>query len=278
MISIIIPYYNGRNFIQNCLEKLYQNTRNDFEVIISSDGYDDMELLQDLKNKYYFKLLFGERVGFGRNCNRAFEHSRGKIITFLNQDLMVEENWDDPILEILKTKIVGAVGAKLIYPNRKIQHCGVAFSPMLDPIHIYKNYPENFPPAQKEREFQTLTGALLGIRREVFEIFKFSDEYFFYYEDTDLCFSLRANKLKVIYTPNSKAIHIESSSEKPEYLSKNLKKSKEIFLKKWKEYIIPDELEIYLKDRQLYLFLKKTAKYIRKRAKSNLIKFLNLKN
>lgn len=278
MISIIIPYYNGKKFIQNCLEKLYQNTKNDFEIIISSDGYDDKEFLQDLKNKYHFKLLFGERVGFGGNCNRAFEHSKGEIIIFLNQDLMVEENWDDPILEIIKTKTIGAVGAKLIYPNRKIQHCGVAFSPLLDPIHIYKNYPENFPPSEKEREFQTLTGALLGIRREVFEIFKFSSEYFLYYEDTDLCFSLRSKGLKVIYTPNSKAIHIESSSSKPKFIKENLKKSKEIFLKRWKEYIIPDELEIYLKDRQIHLFLKKTAKYIRKRIKSNLRKILNLKN
>lgn len=278
MTSVIIPYYNGGKFIQKCLESLYNNTKNDFEVIISSDGYDDQNFLQELREKYDFKLLLGERVGFGENCNRAFEYSKGKFIIFLNQDILVEKNWDEPILDILKNKNVGAVGTKLIYPNRKIQHCGVAFSPFLDPIHIYRNYREDFPPSQKEREFQTVTGAMLGTRREIFENFKFCKDYFFYYEDTDFCFRLRSNGLKVTYTPNSKAIHIETSSISKDFSPKMLEKSRKIFLERWKSYIVPDELGIYLKDRQIYLFLKKTVKYMRKRVKLSLRKILNLKN
>lgn len=264
-ISVIIPYYNGNDVIERCIEELYtRKNRSEPEVIVASDGYEDRDILYALKKKYGFKLIFGERVGFGRNCNRAFEHTRGDIVVFLNQDVFVLDEWDEPILSILEDQTVGAVGAKLIYPDGKIQHCGVAFSPFLDSVHIYRMYPRNFPPSEKQREFQAVTGALLGIRREIFEKVKFSEDYILYYEDTDLCFTLRRKGMKITYSPHIKAIHLESTSVSKKVADENIRRSKDIFLKKWKAHIVPDELTTYIKDRQLILFLIKSIKYLKK--------------
>lgn len=271
LVSVIIPYYKGREYIQNCVSELYKNTKSDIELIISSDGYDDMDFLQALADKFDLKVVFGERIGFGGNCNRAFEHTRGEFIVFLNQDVFVSENWDEPLVKALKEKHVGVVGAKLLYRNGKIQHCGVVFSPLFDTVHIYRMFPDDFSPSEREREFQTVTGALLGIRRDVFERFRFSQQYFLYYEETDLCFRVRMSGLRVLYVPQIRGVHLETSSISKKKAAELSRRSREMFLRSWKNHIVADELRTYLQDGQYLLFLKATAKYMRKLLKTKVL-------
>lgn len=260
-LSIIIPFYRGENFIKRCLENIYTNITGNFEVIISSDGFDSRDFLFYIKEKFDVKVIMNPRGGFAQTCNRGAEISKGENLVFLNQDVFVGENWNEPVLYLLQKEYVGAVGIKLLYEDKKIQHAGICFNIFSEPIHIYRKKESSFISANKEREFQAVTGAVLGIRKEVFEKIKFSTDYFFSCEDLDLCLRIRKAGMKVIYTPYSYGIHLESSSEKSEHIDKIRRSALKKFIARWRKYIEKDEFKKYIEDGEFRILLKRIFTY-----------------
>ena len=107
----------------------------------------------------------------------------------------------------------GVVGSKLLYPDGKIQHIGIAFSGNLVPRHIYRGFPPNISPAGISREYQAVTGACLLLRKELFfQIGGMDEIYKNSYEDLDLCMKVRSLGLRVLYCPDSLVYHFEGMS------------------------------------------------------------------
>lgn len=214
-ISIIIPVFNNLNLTINCLNSiLTENKYYNTELIVIDNGSKDKT--SDIIHNLYTQIKIIKNIhnlGFAKACNQGAQSSSGDLLIFLNNDTEVTNGWIEKLLECTKCLTnVGIVGCKLLYPNYKVQHAGVAFS-KYTVHHIYRNFHTNHPAVNKNRSFQAVTAACMLVYRNLFIHLGGFDEYFINgFEDLDFCFRVRSRGLKVMYSPESVVIHHESKS------------------------------------------------------------------
>ena len=237
-VSIIIPVFNKFQYTLNCLKSISDNTTGSFEVVIVDDASTDGTANQ-LKNIPNLTIIRNkENLGFVESCNNGAKLSKGKFLLFLNNDTVVTENWLPPLLELIKKEDVGGVGAKLIYPNGTLQEAGgIIWNDASGWNYGRGDHPEKSQ-YNYVRDVDYCSGAALLVKRDLFEELGGFDSQFKpgYYEDTDLCFSIRERGYRVLYQPLSVIIHFEGISNGTD-LSTGIKKYQGInrskFLKKW---------------------------------------------
>jgi len=138
---------------------------------------------------------------------------------------------------------VGIVGAKLLYPDKTIQHAGVAIADYNDQLvayHLFQKEAKDFIPANVYRNYQAVTGACLLINKKIFdEVGGFDEGYINGYEDVDLCFKVAKIGYKIKYCPETEIIHYES---KTEGRFDNVKENSKRLNDKWKNQIKSDDL------------------------------------
>ena len=131
LVSVIIPSKDNYKVLKRCIETLYEITRyKNFEVILVDNGSNDenKKLYQGLADKYKFKYIYEKMdFNFSRMCNNGAKEAKGEYFLFLNDDIeIINEEWLERMVGHAELEHVGAVGAKLLYPNSKlIQHIGV---------------------------------------------------------------------------------------------------------------------------------------------------------
>ncbi len=243
VVSIVIPVYNHLGVTQRCLLSLARSGCDGIpvEIIVVDDGSSDdtAEALHALDGL----VVLGDGInrGFVGACNVGAARARGRFIYFLNNDTEVRDGW----LRALVSRIesdgeIGAVGSKLIYPDGTLQEAGGI---------IWRdgtgwNYGRGDDPRDARygyaRNVDYCSGASLLVRADLFrEIGGFSSAYApAYYEDTDLCFALRARGQRVVYEPRSEVVHHEGVTSGTEVTS-GTKRFQEInrpkFREKWAE-------------------------------------------
>jgi len=251
-ISIVIPVFNKVEFTQRCIETIYSVTETGipFEIIIVDNGSNDSTPVFLKKAQALYPSLqvitHSQNLGFARACNAGAKEARGNYILFLNNDTEPQPNWLTPLIDVLENNPnVAAVGSKLLFPDRTIQHAGIIIVQDLrlsiEPgiTHIYYQQPEDLPDANEIRVYPALTAAALTVRASAFQSAGgFDEEYWNGLEDIDLCFKLRQNGHLLIYQPWSVIIHHESASG-PERFSKT-DKNVERLMTRWKTFIQPD--------------------------------------
>lgn len=248
-VSIIIPVFNRLEDTRRCLHCVLDTGKKwSYEVVVidnnSSDGSRAfLERFQRRHRDTRISIIRNDdNLGFAKACNQGAERAKGRFLIFLNNDTIPLPGWIEGLLTVLDShEKNGIAGAKLLYPNGTIQHAGIAIadSPApITPLHVWRERPRDFPPVQKQREFQAVTGACLAIRKALFhEVGGFDERFMNDCEDVDLCFRVREKGFRVVYAPASEVIHLESQSE-GRYLNsdQNL-----IFLNaKWKNRIRSD--------------------------------------
>ncbi len=224
-VSILIPVLNKLDYTKKCLEALRENTKDiAYEIIVVDNGSTDGSgafLKEQAAGDPRLKVIHNKHnVGFSRANNQALAEARGKYVLFLNNDTEPAAHWLDAMLAIVRNdRTVGAVGAKLLYPDGTIQHAGVAIvddRKVGDPLlarHILAGRPKDFPQANVMVEFQAVTAACLLMPADLARELKGFDEgYYNGYEDVDLCFRIREKGYKVVYQPHAELIHHESKS------------------------------------------------------------------
>src|SRR5690606_9469413 len=261
-LSIIIPVFNKCELTINCLKSLI-HLGNDipFEVIIVDNASTDntniavAELNKNLP--FEIKYLRNElNYGFARANNIGASHASFDTLLFLNNDTVALNDFISKPMELLNQNGVGLVGIKLIYPDKIIQHAGLAFSKKKNATHIFKFYPLDYPAANISREMQAVTGAAMFIKKKLFaRLNGFDEVYINGHEDVDLCFRVREEGLKVWYCSDSFIVHLESQSANR--FEKSIQ-NREIFLKRWADKIITDEDNYYieLKNRSFFQLIK----------------------
>ena len=237
-LSIIIPVYNKWKYTVNCLKSICENTGGDYEVIMVDDASSDetIKVLSRVKNLH---LVRNEKnAGFIESCNRGAKVSKGDYILFLNNDTMVTKDWLPPLLEVIRRDDVGAVGSKLVYPDGTLQEAGGIIWNDGSGWNCGRGDDPERPEYNYVREVDYCSGACLLVKRELFEKIEGLDERFKpgYYEDSDLCFSLRNLGYKVMYQPMSLVVHFEGVTCGTD-TSSGIKKYQEInkpkFMEKW---------------------------------------------
>ncbi|MDO8507922.1 MAG: glycosyltransferase family 2 protein [bacterium] len=246
--SIIIPTYNNVALTKKCLEALKDNTSAKYldDVIIVDNASTD-GTVGYLKSTDWIKAVLNKQnLGFARACNQGAKKAGGDALVFLNNDTEVQRGWLEPLLEKLSGEKVAIASPKMIFPNGKIQHAGIVVSNDYIPRHLYYNEDPDKESVNKTREFQAVTAACMAIKKDVFEeAGGFDDGYVNGMEDIDLCFKVKKLGYRIFYCSDSLVIHHESVSE-GRYKATN--KNEEIFLKKWKGGVIPDEERYYRED------------------------------
>ena len=217
--SIIIPTFNNLDLTRQCLESIKTYTEpGEYEVIVVDNGSSDgtpSYLREQESAGCLTAVLNQENLGFAKASNQGARAAAGEFLVFLNNDTVVTPGW---LLELCRSARqdcrIGAVGAKLLYPDDTIQHAGVAFNSDKKVYHIYRHLHKDHPAVNKERKFQVLSAACLLVRSAVFLALGLFDEGFQNgFEDVDLCLRLGQNGYRLIYTPLAQVYHLESQTK-----------------------------------------------------------------
>lgn len=266
--SIIIPVCNGLAYTKQCIESVIENgSKYKFEIIVVDNNSNDgtQEYLHNLTLSESIKLITNNHaVSYSKSNNQGAEIAKGKYLVFLNNDTKTCPNWLDNLIERFKADdSIGLQGAKLLYDDSHVQHCGIVYgylkSDLLTHYHVYLSAPASAERVNKEREFQFVTGALLAIRSEVFrEVKGFDENYYFGYEDLDLCLKVRRVGFRVLYNPKIETYHFESKTKEligidnfdPHYAKPNGIDhiNYQYFMSKWQNYLKIDDLSYYRED------------------------------
>lgn len=225
-ISVVIPTYGSRGveLTRRCIETLHETHKHILpEIIISSDGDSDeiMGQLSVIATEFDVNLLRIDRKGFAAACNAGIRIANGQLAVFLvNNDIEFETHCLQVMTDAMLTMRSGIVGCLLLYPDRTIQHAGVAFVPATQENaptpgyfdHLLRFHPENDIDAVVMNN-GLVTGALLGISRDFIERSGYLDERFgFTAEDVDLCLRAYECGLPPLYVGYTHAIHREGAS------------------------------------------------------------------
>jgi O-antigen biosynthesis protein len=223
-VSIIIPTKDAPEFISRCLASIFErSTYPNFEVVVVDNGTTDVKALAALDRFPIIRVPYSEPFNFSRANNLAVAGSTGDVLVLLNNDTeVVERDWLEQMLFFLDDPNVGAVGPLLLYPDRSVQHAGVALGIRGTADHVLRGLPEDsdgyFGSLSCTREVSCVTFACVMLRREDFDaVGGLSEFYQTHYQDVDFCMRLRAMGRRIIYTPRTRLIHYESATRGSTY-------------------------------------------------------------
>lgn len=241
-IDIITTTYRNVDKLKICLSSVTERTKFvDYKWYVWANE-PNKEVEQAIHDSMFIDdILFNERVepifndnndgSFSSNNNEAAEEGDSEYILFLNDDIEpLRDDWLLNMVRILDTDTkVGVVGSLLLYPDRKtIQHCGVFFSHRTNNLPFHMFYRHNLNTVSKfvsvPRYYQAVTAACMLVRRDDFEsVGGFSTDYFYSFEDVDLCIRIK-DKLKknCVFCPQSILVHDEGISRTQPRLKENI--------------------------------------------------------
>jgi len=243
-VSIVIPAYNHWEYTHRCLASLAATSATaSFEVIVVDDASSEEPPAGLTATPGLRTLRNAENLGFIGTCNAGAAAARGEFLVLLNNDTEVRDGWLDELLRTFETAPdTGLVGARLIYPDGRLQECGGMIFSDGSGWNYGRNDDPDRPEYQYPREVDYCSGACIMLRSDVFrELGGFDTHYApAYYEDTDLAFRVRERDLKVRVQPAAEVIHHEGVTSGTDTGSATAIKryqevNREKFLARWQE-------------------------------------------
>ena len=224
-VTVIIPFREQIDITRRCLDCLLNVTEyKNFEVVLVDNWSTSREAAafaaKAQKHDRVRVVRVEEAFNYSRLNNIACLQSNGEYIVFMNNDVFVEQsNWLRLLVdEALADRTVGAVGAKLVFPDRTVQHGGVILGVGGVGDHANRGRAIDDPFYMGRgicaQELSAVTAALMLCRADAFQGVGGFDEadLSVAYNDVDLCLKLRRAGYKVIYCPYVVAEHHESVS------------------------------------------------------------------
>lgn len=234
-VSIIIPTKDHVEYLRKCINSIREltNYKNYEFVLVDSGSCEEAthkyysELRQD--SDFHFVDYISEEFNFSAVLNLGARHAPGEILLFLNNDTeVIDPEWLDELVRWAERPEIGIVGAKLLYPDKTIQHAGIVVGLEGHASHVFSGAREGhrgpFGFVEWYRNYSAVTGACMAMRTEVFEeIDGFDESYQLVFSDIEIC--LRAIKAgyRVVYTPFARLIHHEGKTRYQHISSHDIK-------------------------------------------------------
>lgn len=249
LVSVIVPVHGKWSYTRQCLRMLAGHLVSvPFEVIVVDDASPDDSAAR-LAECAGVRLVRAEHnLGFIGACNLGAEHARGEYLFFLNNDAEVTESWLDVLIDTARSDDrIGMVGAKLVYPDGRLQECGG----IVWADGTGWNYGRDRDAAGAEfnvlRDVDYCSGAAILVRTDVFQQVGGFDPRFApaYYEDTDLAFAIRAAGYRTVVQPAAVVVHhegVSNGTDESTGVKQHQELNRRVFVEKWAETLAAEHL------------------------------------
>jgi GT2 family glycosyltransferase/SAM-dependent methyltransferase len=247
-VSIIIPTACKRTgpdgdsppFLLACLDSIRRRTTYDnYEILVVVHDLDlPPRLALELARRGVRRVSDPGPFNFAAKINLGASRATGSHLLLLNDDTTIlTPDWVEALLEFSQRAQVGVVGAKLLYPDGRLQHGGVT---LLNgwPRHHFPQFPGDHPGYHGNlvlhRNVSAVTGACFMTRAEVFRsLAGFAEEFAVNYNDIDYCLRVLESGLRVVYQPFAQLYHYESASRQLGVLPDEHRLFEQRWARKW---------------------------------------------
>ncbi|MDR3429058.1 TIGR00180 family glycosyltransferase [Silvimonas sp.] len=227
LVSIIVPTKDQFAMLSRCVESVLERTRYaQFELLIVDNNTTELDAvnyldgLEKLGNPRIRVIRYPHPFNFSAINNYAVEQAHGEYVVLLNNDTaIIQENWLEELVRHAQRPEVGAVGARLLYPDGKIQHAGVVLGLRGPADHPFIGLPRDergyMNRLQVIQNYSVVTAACLIIRKSIYRELGGMDEQDFKvsYNDVDLCLKVRQAGYLIVWTPFATVLHEGSVSQ-----------------------------------------------------------------
>jgi GT2 family glycosyltransferase len=222
-VSIVVLTRHRPERLERCLAALARLPDPvSHEILVLLNGADDdVHAMFDARATRVHRVRVLEspvNLGFAAGSNMGAAASTGRYLAFLNDDTEVEAGWLQSLVEIADLDPrVGAVGSCILFPDGSVQELGSIIWQDGSTMGLGRGEPPESPAVSFVREVDYCSACSLLVRREAWDaVGGFCEDYFpAYYEDVDLCLSIRALGYRVLCAPRSRVRHHEGGSSDP---------------------------------------------------------------
>jgi O-antigen biosynthesis protein len=227
LVSIILPTAyreltvrgETTTYVTRCLASICaKSTYSNYEIVILDDADMPAALQGDLARWGVSRTAYPQPFNWAAAMNRGAALARGTHLLFLDDDTEVQTpDWLERLLEYSQQPAIGVVGARLHFPDGRLQHAGVT---VLDgtPGHPFYGQPGNhsgyFYSNVVPRNYSAVTGACLMTRAEVFhELGGFNETFAVNFNDIDYCLRVRDSGRRIVCNPHARLMHYETATK-----------------------------------------------------------------
>ena len=258
-VSILIPNKDGLNYLKPCINSILKlTTYENYEIVVIENNSK-----HEATFKYYEKLKKNPKIKVLEYKEKEFNYSRiinfgvknvdGDFVVQLNNDTkLISKDWLETFIGYCQFKEIGAVGARLYYKDKSIQHAGIAVGIQGTAGNLLVNLEYGrhgyYGFEALTRNVSAVTGACLFARREIYEEVGYMEEKLLKvaFNDVDFCLKILEKGYRILYNPFVEFYHYESKTRGLDELDINKKgrfdKESEDFKNKWKDVLIkPDK-------------------------------------
>jgi hypothetical protein len=241
--SIILPVAKAEQAMDTLVGIAnYTSANVTYECLLSASlNPEDMEALHALAAGDV-RVITASAAGAARLCNAAADTARGKYLCIVRPGIVPQPDWLEALIEAMNADdSIGVVGARIVYPDARLAHAGIAFDGNFTPTRLYKLLPGNFAGACKTRPMRAVADCLL-VRRDCWRAVGGMDEALEgYLYDIDLCLQAGVSGWKVLYQPQSVLVSLTDAAAKSDA-------DRLWFNAKWMGSLWPDEERFWQED------------------------------
>jgi GT2 family glycosyltransferase len=253
-VEIIIPTRDSADLVEQCVESVRQKSSYpNLRITIVDNGsvkQETHDLFARLQQDERIKVVRDDSpFNYSALNNRIALASTADFVCLMNNDIeVINADWLEEMISVALQANVGAVGAKLLYPDDTIQHGGVVLGVGGIASHAHKHFPNTMPGyfarARLRNAMSAVTAACLLIRQSIYkEVGGLDEQLHVAYNDIDFCLRVRQAGYRNVWTPYAELYHHESATrgaeDTPEKISRFNQES-ELVRQRWGDLLLND--------------------------------------
>ncbi|MDO8429660.1 MAG: glycosyltransferase family 2 protein [Candidatus Daviesbacteria bacterium] len=216
-VTVIIPNWNGKEYLKTCLPSLIKQSFKDFEIILIDNGSTDgsVKFAERFVNLKIIKLK--KNIGFAPAVNLGIESSKSEYLVLLNNDTKVDIRCLEYLVKAAESHPeVGMVAAKMLnfYNPKLIDSAGDYIDAVGHANNIGWQERDGEKFNQAKNIFLVSGGGCLIKRQVILKVGLLDDDFFAYFEDVDFCFRAQLAGFKAWFEPRAKIFHVHKATSR----------------------------------------------------------------